>query len=103
MNEEELREKAIRLLQMRAGGRYTSFEAGMLYQICLDLGMKDERKGCIGAQETYWEQIVCSCWGEQEASEALEKLLKNERVPTRKERSLLRKSVSPKVAQEKTT
>jgi hypothetical protein len=98
MNETELRERAIRLLHMRAGGRYTSFESGMLYQICLDLGMKDERKGGIGAQERYWEQIVCSCWTDQEANEVLDKLLRNKRVPTRKERSLMRK----KVAQEKT-
>ena len=102
MNKKQLRERALRLLQMRAGGRYTNFEAGELYQICLCLGMKDYRPGPIGAQEKYWEQIVCSCWGDLEASQALEKLLKNERISTRKERSLIRKSVSPKVTQEKT-
>jgi len=100
MNKRKLRERALGLLQMRAGGRYTTFESGILYHICLMLGMKDSRKGGIGEQEKYWEQIICSCWGEQEASEALENLLKNKRIPTRKERSLMRKRVSPKVAQE---
>ena len=86
MNEKELRERALRLLQMRAGGRYTNFEAGMLYQTCLCLGMKDERKGKIGAQEVYWEGIVCSCFGYEEALLVLEQLLRNEKVLTRKEK-----------------
>lgn len=96
MNNEQLVEKAIRLLQMRAGGRYTTFESGMLYQICLDLGMKDERKGGVGKQEEYWEQIICSCWGAEQAGEALKNLLKNEKIPTRKERSEMRKIVEAK-------
>ncbi|MCW4015094.1 MAG: hypothetical protein NWF06_01870 [Candidatus Bathyarchaeota archaeon] len=92
LEEAKLRQRALRLLQMRAGGRYTSFEAGMLYQLCLDLGMKDERKGGIGAQERYWEGIVCSCFGDDEAKETLEKLLKNKKVLTRKEKRLQREA-----------
>jgi len=78
------------LLQFRAGGRYTNFEAGMLYQICLDLGMKDSRPGKIGDQEKYWEQLVCSCVTELEARETLDKLLKGEKAITRKVRSVMR-------------
>lgn len=89
-HEKELRERAIRLLQCRAGGRLSMFEAGLLYQICLELGMKDERKGKIMEQEEYWNEVVLSCRTELEAKQTLEKLLKNERVQPRKER------VSPK-------
>jgi len=84
--EEELREKALRLLQMRAGGRLSMFEAGQLYEICLMLGMKDGRPGKMLEQEEYWNQIVLSCLTEDGAKQALEKLLKNEKVLTRKEK-----------------
>lgn len=86
----ELKARAFQLLQFRAGGRYTNFEAGMLYQICLELGMKDSREGKIGEQEQYWEQLVCSCITELEARQTLEKLLKGEKALTRKEKQALR-------------
>ena len=49
--EKPLKEKAIRLLRVRAGGRFTMFEAEQLYEICLALGMVDNRPGAIGFQE----------------------------------------------------
>ena len=73
--QKDLRERAIRLLQHRAGGRYTMFEAGMLYQICLSLGMKDSREGGIGEQEKQWEKLTNSCFTSEEAKEKLEKVL----------------------------
>lgn len=84
--EKPLKEKAIRLLQCRAGGRYTDFEAGMLYQICLDLGLADSRPGKIGAQEDYWTGLILSCRTEKEAKEVLSKLLKGEHALTKTER-----------------
>ena len=84
--EKQLRERAIKLLQMRAGGRLSSFESGMLYHICLSLGMEDTRWSKMFKQEEYWNAIIGSCHTSDEAKEALSKLLKNERVPTRKER-----------------
>ena len=73
--EKPLKEKAIRLLQMRAGGRYTSFEAGQLYEICLALGMEDSRPGKMGEQEVYWNETVCSCLNEKTAKIKLKQLL----------------------------
>lgn len=73
--ERKLAEKAIRLLQCRAGGRYTMFEAGLLYQTCLLLGLKDSRPGKIGEQELSWEKLVGSCSSEAEAKTALLKIL----------------------------
>ena len=84
--EQELRQRAVGLLQMRAGGRLSMFEAGLLYHICLDLGMEDTREGKMMEQEEYWNAIVGSCVHEKEAKEALESLLKRERIKTRKER-----------------
>ena len=76
--EKPLKEKAIRLLRMRAGTRYIDFEAGMLYQICLDLGMKNERLGKIGAQENNWSALVCSCATEKAAKQTLKRLIQSE-------------------------
>lgn len=73
--EKPLKEKAIRLLQRRAGGRYTMFEAGQLYEICLALGMTEKRTGAIGFQENNWESLVCSCLTEKEAKQKLKSLL----------------------------
>lgn len=84
--EKQLRERAIGLLQFRAGGRASCFEGGLLYHICLMLGMKESREGKMFEQENYWEQIVLSCHTEVEAKEALKKLLKGEKVLTRKEK-----------------
>jgi hypothetical protein len=84
--ESELRQKAVRLLQCRAGGRLSMFEAGMLYQICLTLGLEDSRHGKMLEQENYWNDVVLSCSGEDEAKIALESLLQNKRVETRSDR-----------------
>ncbi len=92
--EQELRQHAIRLLQCRAGGRLSMFEAGLLYQICLDLGMEDSRPGKMCEQEDHWNQIVLSCHTEEEAKEALEKLLRGETILTRKEQFHSRNSSS---------
>lgn len=75
--EKELKEHAVRLLQCRAGGRLSMFEAGMLYNICLCLGMKDSRWKNVCEQEEYWRNIVGSCDTEADAKKALAKLLKN--------------------------
>jgi hypothetical protein len=73
--EKPLKEKAIRLIQKRAGGRFTMFEAGMLYQICLELGYPDCRPGGIGWQEKFWENTISSCLTEKEAKQKLKMLL----------------------------
>lgn len=73
--EKPLKEKAVRLLQLRAGGRFTMFEAGMLFQICLELGYPDCRPGGIGWQEKYWESLVSSCLNEKDAKKKLKELL----------------------------
>jgi hypothetical protein len=76
--EKELKTRAIRLLLMRAGGRYMMFEAGQLYQTCLLLGMKDGRPGKLGEQEHNWEQIVAHCFSEKEAKQKLKELLNSD-------------------------
>lgn len=73
--EKQQKAKAIRLLRLRAGGRYDTFEAGQLYEICLNLGMNDSRTGKIGEQEHFWEETVCSCVTEKQAREKLKELL----------------------------
>jgi hypothetical protein len=73
--EQELVQKAIRLLQCRAGGRYSMFEAGLLYQTCLVLGLEDSRPGKIGEQELAWESLVGSCSTEKEALQKLKMVL----------------------------
>jgi hypothetical protein len=73
--EKPLKEKAIRLLQIRAGGRYSTFEAGQLYEVCLALGMEDSRSGKMGEQEAYWNETVCSCFDEKVARKKLKQLL----------------------------
>jgi pyruvoyl-dependent arginine decarboxylase (PvlArgDC) len=73
--ENELKQRAIRLLLCRAGGRYTMFEAGQLYQTCLLLGMPDSRHGAIGEQEKNWEAFVSSCMDEKAAKNMLKSLL----------------------------
>lgn len=84
--EDELRQQAIRLLQVRAGGRLSMFEAGLLYQICLVLGLEDSRAGKMFEQEEYWNEVVLSCTTEEEAKEILDALLKGEKVKTRNEK-----------------
>lgn len=84
---DDLQAQAIRLLQLRAGGRYTLFEAGQLYQICLVLGIEDSRRGSIGNQENYWESQVCSCHSEEEAKTKLAYLLADKHVEGRKRSS----------------
>jgi hypothetical protein len=73
--EKPLKEKAVRLLQVRAGGRFRMFEAGMLFQICIELGYPDCRPGAIGWQEKYWESLVGSCLTEKIAKQKLKALL----------------------------
>lgn len=72
--EAELRKHILDLLQMRAGGRYTIFEAGMMYQSCLTLGLKNSRLG-IGEQENYWESLVTSCRSREAAEAKLREIL----------------------------
>jgi hypothetical protein len=73
--EKESRERAVGLLQVRAGGRYMMFEAGMLYQILLSLGKEDSRTGKIGEQEKLIESWVCHCLSEKEAEAKLKQIL----------------------------
>ncbi|MDI9576806.1 MAG: hypothetical protein QM398_01545 [Thermoproteota archaeon] len=86
--EKQLKERAVKLLLHRAGGRASCFEGGLLYHICLMLGMKEKREGKMFEQEKYWEEIVLSCDTETEAKQALKTLIKGERIPTRHDRHL---------------
>lgn len=75
--EKPLKEKAVRLLHLRAGGRYSMFEAGQLYEICLALGMADSRPK---RQELLWDDIVGSCLTEKEAKQKLKMLINQEPI-----------------------
>jgi hypothetical protein len=75
--EKQLKEKAVRLIQIRDGGRYEMFEAGQLYEICLALGMEDTRTGKIGEQEKFWCNIVGFISSEKEARKTLKYILSN--------------------------
>lgn len=68
----ELRERAIRLLQIRAGGRYRLFEAGMLYHCLVLLGMHEYT---THEQVQQLERITCHYVKRTDAEKQLSKLL----------------------------
>jgi len=70
---QKLKEKAIRLLQIRAGGRYRMFEAGMLYQCLVLLGMQEYTRH---KQVDALVKITCHYFHESDAKKQLEELLK---------------------------
>jgi hypothetical protein len=73
----ELRKKAIRLLMLRAGGRYRLFEAGMLYHCLVLLGMHEYTKH---EQVNQLEKITCHYLHESEAKEVITKLLEDRKT-----------------------
>lgn len=73
--EKQERQSAIRLLVCRAGGRLNMFEAGMLYQKCLLLGLEDSRVGRHHEQEKHWQSLVLSCMTMKEAEQKLKEIL----------------------------
>lgn len=79
MNLKEIRRRAIRTLMLRAGGRYRVFEAGMLYQMLLDLGMKKEFTTHKQVDDLI--EVTCRFFHEVEAKEMLDSLLKGEPIP----------------------
>ena len=68
----QLRNRAIRLLMLRAGGRYRLFEAGMLYHCLVLLGMHEYTRH---EQASELERITCHYLNESDAEEQLTKLL----------------------------
>lgn len=74
---QKLRDKCVRLLMLRAGGRYKMFEAGMLYQCLLLLGMKEYSRH---KQVDALEKITCHFFHENDAKKQLEELLKEKEV-----------------------
>lgn len=68
----EREETALGLLQLRAGGMWTCFEAGRLYQILLELGLKPFTKR---EQATELERNTCHFVTEKEAEAKLKELL----------------------------
>jgi hypothetical protein len=70
---QKLQEKAIRLLMLRAGGRYRMFEAGMLYQCLVLLGMQEFTRH---EQVNTLEKTTCHYLHESDAKKQLEELLK---------------------------
>ena len=73
LQKQKLKEKAIRLLQIRAGGRYRMFEAGMLYQCLVLLGMQEYTRH---KQVDALVKITCHYFHESDAKKQLEELLK---------------------------
>jgi len=70
---QKLQEKAIRLLMLRAGGSYRMFEAGMLYQCLVLLGMQEFTRH---EQVNTLEKTTCHYLHESDAKKQLEELLK---------------------------
>src|SRR4030042_1543867 len=56
LSREALEERAVRLLMLRAGGRYRMFEAGQLYECLRLLGMAEYTKR---EQVVELERVVC--------------------------------------------
>ena len=77
MNKVVLEDRCVRLLMLRAGGYDKRFEAGMLYQCLLLLGMKEYGNR---RQVESLEKIVCHYRNETDAMKKLEKLLKEEKA-----------------------
>lgn len=68
----QLRKRAIRLLMLRAGGRYRLFETGMLYHCLVLLGMHEYTRH---KQVDELEEITCHYFHESDAEQQLTKLL----------------------------
>jgi chromosome segregation ATPase len=73
LQKQKLQQKAIRLLQIRAGGRYRMFEAGMLYQCLVLLGMPEYTKH---KQVDALVKVTCHYFHESDAKKQFEDLLK---------------------------
>ena len=69
-----LKDRAVRLLMMRAGGRYRLFEAGMLYHCLVLLGMHEFT---TLKEVDELEKVTCHFLRESGAQKYLERLLKN--------------------------
>lgn len=70
----KLKEQCIRLLLKRAGGRYQLFEAGMLYQCLILLGMSEFT---THKEVEDLEDITCHYLYRIDAEKHLNKLLEN--------------------------
>jgi len=73
LQKQKLQEKAIRLLMLRAGGSYRMFEAGMLYQCLVLLGMQEFTRH---EQVNTLEKTTCHYLHESDAKKQLEELLR---------------------------
>ena len=72
-------EKATRLLMLRVGGRYRDFEAGMLYQLLLELGLKEEYKTHKEVDDLI--AVTCHCLRESDARLKLKEVLREGNKP----------------------